>query len=413
LAESEAVGRICERVDFLHRVGFLSASSEYRTARVVLQDTEHPELSWLMYGSGEDFKDVSPVCERLLYPYWQQKNCFDWPESAAQLLAVLMLQRLMGTSNKLCALLYSSDKISVFGLETEQSAESNGWGLLDSEPTETKARAVIAGFLRTHADAYLEYLDLWRERLLAAHVDIDRLVLWDALVDDLVENVFRRCAYRNVERWGWPVRVGDHVMFRLGSKLRPGVALDGMHHDELHSKLDRKLVYTLYRSVKPFEHVRDTLALVHQLCDVMRVRADDVRPMTNDERAKFGPDEQLEALGTMRRANLSAFFLGDIVAVYEEDVHDEHPHTHDYNFDQDVFEARAPVDVGLVVGTDWGWRTVYLWKAKAARSVQCSKLFWLPDDKHGRALTVLTELLDELAPRAILKQNLGLFEHLV
>jgi hypothetical protein len=220
-------------------------------------------------------------------------------------------------------------------------------------------------------------------------------------VDDLVESVFKRSTYKNLERWGWPVGHGQRVMFRFcrGGKLWPGVMLEAKDH-RLHSTLDPKLVCTLYRSVKPFECVRTQFSdVTDQLCDVLRIQAAYVRPMSEDEHQEFGDDVALEDLGRMRRASLDAFFPGDLVTVYEHDVH--------------AFERLKPVDVGLVIGTDWNWRTVYLWKAKTTRAVQCSKLFWLPDRQFGRAVAVPRELLDELAPRAVMVHNLELFEHLL
>jgi len=104
----------------------------------------------------------------------------------------------------------------------------------------------------------------------------------------------------------------------------------------------------------------------------------------------------------MRTARVDSFFKGDIVYLYDHDVHGEDPCNGAYKFP--LGPREHPVDIGIVVDNvenSW-WPMVYWWKRAKIETHRVTRIF-IVQDEWKRGVSVPASELDEHAPKYLLR----------
>jgi hypothetical protein len=422
------------KLNFFHALNFLrcpfrkpgndrtdTSPDMIKSGIFVPESCENTHVLWLVYtdkiGSAQPSK-IQTLAQDL-------DRLRDHPRVASQALVLLMLKRVCDCdTNDLDHIIFYKRQWYPLGLDRrsdharELSSWWRNWFDIDADTWH-----VFTQYLRQSpiALACLESMKLWEERL--AELEQKPHPVWTAMQTDLVQHVFvdQLTAYYespSALRINWPLRSGHLVKFRLESNtwisgIALGLGPKRVYENQFHATLDPIWLVDgdLYREIKPLERARRTLSLPQQRCDIIRVRSCDVRPMndmefSNEDQTLTDFDRAVQnANFSLREISTQSFSHGDLVFVYDSDVHGHNinfPGTYEFH----GLDSATVMDIGIVLdceSKDPDCRTLYSWREQRLRTIACSKLFWAPESQFGRALVVPSQVLDQHAPCAVLR----------
>jgi hypothetical protein len=376
-------------LDVLHKIGFLKKDGIYESAYLVLESVDIQDKIWIMYEYGGHKDSLRPLS--FVHNFSKRDT--------VQVVICLILKQIMNIIPDLNSILYgkSADKLAMFGLDTIGTSD----GKLELSSELRKA-------IQKYSSNCTEYLDLYKERIyktLGPNSEEAKLfnLYYAKYIDELTLE-----PSSNPEFFGWPLETNQRVMFHYNNKLLPGTYIDTTSNQ--HVPLDPTCFAYTFRKIRPDESYRP------QLYDILKVEGQYVRLMTKEEEDMY--INKLEEPNFHRSDSYIAYFPGDLVKIYNQEVNNEHDNLGSIKKIRDKnLLSQNPMDVGLVIGhvkDNPYWKMVYLWKQKQIESVSCRYMYWI-SDVHGRALHVpkASEKLEEIVPRKIMELYLNQFDHLL
>lgn len=441
------VDALLHRLKKLHQLEMFQNERWYHECLLVLKSSEEDDRAFLLWGYGGDKESIEPA----IFKY---KKIGKTALSARACLRNLAIKHVLDIPGNHLGNLFleSGSKIHLAGLDVidgrdyknnktddeqkeeiknEQQkkekqtkeierkvVEEKPWCSVFCDvllPVETRAFECLGFNLQIFSKECVEYLAMWRDQVIRVFgEDSLEIKKWIAMEQALKASLFSKITENvNLEKWGWPVRVGDRVMVTIkpGSKETYSAT---MVCDDYKDILFDECFGSNYRKVKIDDRHRHIFPEDKRHHDFFMVDTKHVRPMTGEELKTN--HQTKDADGFVRMDNPIAYFTGDIVKIYSVDVNDEIGNQLQRN--KEKLKSK-PEDVGLVIddGTDNRyWRMIFHWKAKCIRSIPCRRLFWLGDNFcNGRALRVpnIKQQLEEDSPLKILRAYIPHFEHLL
>ena len=381
----------------LHKIKYLKKNSIFECAYLVLESVDVPNKVWLMYEYGG---------HKTIMTLDSSSNSFSKTfnkRTTVQAVLCIILKNMMGLVADTSSILYyssSSDRLILLGLDK------------DGKDDKLILPLKLQKSIEEHSQYCTEYLDLYRTRIYKAlGSESSEAKLFDHYYDKycLVLNLKPTS---NPDFFGWPLKKNQRVMFhnsRYSNKLFPGTVIKD-HNNKLHVLLDPICFAYIFRKIRPDESCRSTLY------DEFEIEGQYVRPMKDEEQTLY--INSIEEPEFNRTDSYIAYFQGDIVKVYNQEVNNEIDRLGNIEkIKNSELLSQNPVDIGLVIDDVKGnpyWKMIYLWKQRKIESVSCRYMYWVPN-KRGRALHIpkIKELLDELAPRKILEPYLDHFSDLL
>lgn len=397
----------------LHQLEFLDENDCYNTADVVIESSSVPHNAWFLYEYG------GSECVQTFYDRIHNDQIFNKPESNiynkhyfARILISMMIKFVFGVKNPTCfkSLISPCDKIKLMGLDIiadNQSAEN--WFV----PVKSfeKCWKYFVNSLKKCDDLCIEAMDLYDMRFKKAFgAESTEYENWIKSHQVILSTIFPNYGGEtNVLKFGWPVKKGQRIMFKYLRELLPGTILSG---SKGHVKLDYTCFAYKYRNVRPDDSCRKKLYFTEQHGDI-KIEAEKVRPMTLEEQEEYPfIDNDLDFIRVNK--NIS-YYPGDIVKIYNERVNEEDDCMGTIKKTQNMEKIKGrPDDIGIVLKSGNNnpyWKTVFCWKSKVIKDINCSCMYWLPD-ANGKLVHVKDfELrLEEESPLKILREYQGCFE---
>ena len=198
------------------------------------------------------------------------------------------------------------------------------------------AKNFVQEVYRYH-DECAEYIAVMSDRVSQAWgADSADAKRWLSCVEDLgmmhsAQDLGVSLDYKNRLHFGWPVKSGERVMFRRehvpamfkrdDDGLLPGTILENCDNS-CHEPLDHNAMAYTFRWLTPDDGARCKLSDDERNSDCLRIRAKDVRSMNATEQKQYQVQERdKEEVDIVRSQSYTAFFIGDVVRVYDREVH--------------------------------------------------------------------------------------------